>query len=218
MQGTRDRVLELLLEQRSARAEDLATALDITVPAIRRHLDHLRADGLIDMRAVKQAMGRPYYDYFPTKKAIANLPGSYADLLARVLQSVDTSPAVVETVTLGMANAVASRHRDAMDLPAASAAERVDHVTTSLKQEGILQDWHAEADGFHLINGQCPYRVAAEVSSLPCESDRKAIAMLLEMDVQQVRRIVDGAACCEYVARPTNHQAFAAMKGTEPAS
>ena len=31
----------------------------VTAAAIRRHLDNLRADGLVDVRSVRQATGRP---------------------------------------------------------------------------------------------------------------------------------------------------------------
>ncbi len=200
MQGTRDRVLAFLVERHSARAEDLAEWLEITVAAVRRHLDHLRADGLIDVRSVHQATGRPYYAYFPTESAVAALPAHYADFLGRILRSVANERDVSDSVSSGMAREVAARH----EAPAGprTAEQRIVHVTESLRSEGILHEWHTEADGYHLLNDQCPYRRAAEVSSLPCDSDRKAIAMLLEMDVEQIRRIVDGANCCEYVVRP----------------
>ncbi|MBK7327738.1 MAG: ArsR family transcriptional regulator [Dehalococcoidia bacterium] len=75
MQGTRERILDLVVEQREVRVEDLATELTITTAAIRRHLDHLRADGLVDVKAVKQATGRPYHVYFATEKATQPVPG-----------------------------------------------------------------------------------------------------------------------------------------------
>jgi predicted ArsR family transcriptional regulator len=74
-------------------------------------------------------------------------------------------------------------------------------VTESLRAEGILDEWHNEEDGIHLVNGRCPYHKAAEISKLPCESDRKAIELLLGHDVEQLNRIVDGASCCEYLVR-----------------
>jgi predicted ArsR family transcriptional regulator len=40
------------------------------------------------------------------------------------------------------------------------------------------------------------------VSSLPCEADRKAIELLLGVDVEQIHRIVDGSPMCEYLVRP----------------
>ena len=51
------------------------------------------------------------------------------------------------------------------------------------------------------VNGRCPYHKAAEISKLPCEADRRTIELLLGHDVEQINRIVDGAARCEYLVR-----------------
>ncbi len=201
MQGTREQVLALVVERREVRAEELADALGISAVAVRRHLDNLRADGLVDARPVRQATGRPFYAFSPTEKAVGVLPAGYADLLARVLQSVDGRPEVTTAVAERMAESVARRHLS--DIPlAATREERIVFATEGLREEGILDRWHTEQDGFHLVNCSCPYRKAAEVSDLPCESDRKAIEMLVGVEVLQVHRIVDGAAVCEYVVGP----------------
>jgi predicted ArsR family transcriptional regulator len=193
MQGTRDHVLEFIVQHREVRVEELASALGVTTAAVRRHLDHLRADGLVDMRAVKQATGRPYYAYHPTERALGSLPDGYASILERVLRSVDGQEDVAER----MAESVAQRHRG--EMRGAVDEQLIVQVTESLRPEGILESWHAEHDGYHLVNGTCPYLKAAEFSSLPCESDRKAIELLLGRGVTQLNRIVDGAATCEYL-------------------
>jgi DeoR family transcriptional regulator, suf operon transcriptional repressor len=205
MLGTREHVLQFLVDHREARVEEMADAFGITTAAVRRHLDNLRADGLVDARAVKQATGRPYYAYHATERARGSIPQEYADLMARVLQSVEDRGEMTEGVASRMAESVALRHRDEMAVPG-DARARVAMVTDSLRQEGILQSWHAEHDGFHLVNGTCPYRQAAEVSKLPCESDRKTIELLLGEDVIQLNRIVDGASVCEYLVQaPAGH-------------
>lgn len=200
MQGTRERILEYVCEHRGARAEELAEQFGVTAAAVRRHLDNLRADGLVDARAVKQATGRPYHAYFPTDKATQTMPPAYADLLARMLRSLGEQDEVISTVMASVAESLASRHRS--DIPDSAAIEEViAQVTASLKTEGILEAWRSEADGFHLVNSSCPYHKAAEISTLPCESDRKAIELLLGLDVEQLNRIVDGAPLCEYLVR-----------------
>ena len=202
MHGTRERVLEFVIERRSVRVEDLAGALDITPAAVRRHLDNLRADGLVQSRAVKQATGRPYYAYYPTESAAGTIPAPYADLMERMLRSVSSQEGVVAAVMTSVAEAMADRHRGEVQTDSdVRPEERVQQVTVSLKSEGILREWHTEADGLHLTNDSCPYRKAAEISTLPCESDRKAIELLLGLDVEQLNRIVDGSPMCEYLVR-----------------
>ncbi|PFG74187.1 helix-turn-helix transcriptional regulator [Tepidiforma thermophila] len=205
MQGTRDRILAYIVEHRGARAETLAEVFDISAAAVRRHLDNLRADGLVEARTVKQATGRPYYAYFPTEKAFGTIPPAYADLMARMLRGLEQRPDVVAEVLADVAESLASRHRD--EIPDGAAVEEiVARVTEVLRREGILEEWRLEADGIHLVNTSCPYHVAAQISDLPCEADRKAIELLLGRDVEQLHRIVDGAPCCEYLVRPTPGQ------------
>lgn len=202
MHETRERILELLIQQREARVENLAEELGITQAAVRRHLDNLRADGLVDIKQVRQTTGRPYYAYHATEAATGLLPAAYADLLDRMLRSLSEQDGVKTKVIAGIAESLAARHRGQVPQEVADPAELAQLVTESLKAEGILDSWHAEADGFHLTNGACPYRKAAEMSQLPCDSDRKAIELLVGFDVAQVHRIVDGAACCEYLFHP----------------
>ena len=199
MQGTRERILEFVVQHREARVEELAATLQISAVAVRRHLDHLRADGMVDVRAVKQATGRPYHAYHATERAIPAMPAPYADLLERMLRSLGER----DDVTASMAQSLASRHRAELSDVPGTPEEMVVQVTESLKQDGILETWHAEADGFHLVNGTCPYLKAAEISNLPCESDRKAIELLLGLDVEQLNRIVDGSPICEYLVHAT---------------
>lgn len=199
MQGTRERLLEFIVRHREARVEELAEELEITTPAVRRHLDHLRADGLVDVKAVKQTTGRPYYLYFPTAQASQPVPAAYADLLERMLRSLGEREEVISTVMTSVAESLAQRHRTGIAPADVDPEELVGQVTASLREEGILESWTSEADGFHLVNHACPYIQAASISKLPCESDRKAIELLLGLDVEQLNRIVDGSPVCEYL-------------------
>jgi predicted ArsR family transcriptional regulator len=103
---------------------------------------------------------------------------------------------------------MAARHREELAGIDVSPEERIEIVTHSLREEGILDGWHEQEDGYHLVNGTCPYLKAAEISSLPCESDRKAIEILLNGEVEQLHRIVDGSPVCEYLVR--------ALRGPQP--
>ena len=62
----------------------------------------------------------------------------------------------------------------------------------ALKDEGIVDHWRKDDDGFHLMNTSCPYRKAAEASDAPCHADHKVVESLVGVPVEQVSRIVDG--------------------------
>jgi DeoR family transcriptional regulator, suf operon transcriptional repressor len=199
MQGTRDRILEIIVERGELRVEELSRDLGITAAAVRRHLDHLRADGLVDARSVKQTTGRPYHVYYATELATGEMPAAYAGLMERMLKSLE-SRHETQDVAKVVGESLASRYSSEVDASgSAEQKDRIESVTASLREEGILQRWYSSADGYHLVNEACPYLKAAEISELPCESDHKAIEVLLGESITQVGRIVDGASCCEYV-------------------
>ena len=211
LHGTRERVFGHILDHHGARVEEVAEALGVKAAAVRRHLDHLRADGLIEPRPVKQATGRPFLSWYPTPKAAGEAPPAYADLFARILGWLGEER-IDGAVATGVAASLAERHRDEV-AGSASAEDRVEHVTESLRGEGILETWRADADGFHLLNSCCPYPQAASLSRLPCEADRQAISLLIGKDVEQIERIADGAPVCEYRVSLNTEQEGAAAGG-----
>ncbi len=215
LHGTRERVFEHILEHRGARVADLTEALGVKAAAIRRHLDHLRAEGLLEARPVKQAKGRPYLTWYPTQKAAGEAPPAYADLFARILGWLGKER-IDEAVATGVAVSLADRHSDEVASCCGSSVDRAGHVTEILRSEGILETWRVEPDGIHLLNSTCPYPQAAELSRLPCEADRQAIGLLLGREVEQIERIVDGSPVCEYhVPMATEQDGAATSSATE---
>ncbi len=89
----------------------------------------------------------------------------------------------------------------------ATLGERVAETSVALKDEGIVDHWRKDDDGFHLMNTTCPYRKAAEASDAPCHADHKVVESLIGVPVEQVSRMVDGHHMCEYVVRESQRAA-----------
>ena len=51
-------------------------------------------------------------------------------------------------------------------------------TSEALKDEGIVDHWRKDDDGFHLMNTACPYRKAAEASDAPCHADHRVVELL----------------------------------------
>jgi predicted ArsR family transcriptional regulator len=92
---------------------------------------------------------------------------------------------------------MADAHRD--EVHGSTIEQRVAQTSRALKREGIVDEWSAGDDGYHLRNTACPYKQAALASPAPCESDRRVIELLVSAPVDQVSRIADGHAVCEYI-------------------
>jgi predicted ArsR family transcriptional regulator len=186
----------------------IAEALEVSPPAVRRHLDALRADGYVDVKLARHGVGRPAMVYFVTERG-AELDGhAYVQLLSRLvrgLEQLDGLPEgsgreVLAQAFAGVAAAVAAEHE--AEVRGTSLDERVDEASRALQSEGIVDGWRKQGDHYLLVNGDCPYLLLAAMSDLPCRSDRESIERLIGAHVEQTRRIVDGAPVCEYVVRP----------------
>ena len=206
MKGTRGQIVELLRQRGELSIAELCEELDIAAPALRRHLDILAGEGTVEYRAVKQATGRPYFAYRLTEQALEAAATGYPRLLERLIREAAALPdgsgrALLESLLERMSDHLADDYRSRVR--GNTVAERARSVTEALRGEGILEDWEQREDGIHLFNTACPHRraaVAAEGSL--CASERRAIALLLGEEVDQVSRMVDRNACCEYVIRP----------------
>jgi predicted ArsR family transcriptional regulator len=187
----------------------LAEALDMSSGAVRRHLDGLRAEGLVDARAQRQAVGRPSFLFYPTERAEEYSSTGYSRLLGRMFRGLlELSPKevsgqpgseVLGRVFVGVAESVAQKYGPFV--AGETLEERVPQATRALQAEGILDRWDRAPEGFRLTNTACPYRRAALATDEACSADRLAIQLLLGRPVEQVGRVVQGHPCCEYLVK-----------------
>lgn len=211
MESTKEQVLHLLQSSGGATVAMLVEALDVGQASVRRHLDHLRVEGLADVRVERHGVGRPAFVFYPTEEGEERAPAGYSRLLSRLyegLRSLDQRQVrgrdgtqVLESVFAGVAEQVAKDHDSEVD--ATSLEGRVAQTSVALQQEGIVDGWTKTADGYLLTNCACPYRRTADASHGPCELDRRTIELLVDAPVLQVSRIVDGQQSCEYVVTAT---------------
>ena len=209
MKGTRGEIVALLRQRGECTVADLAEQVGIAPAALRRHLEILAGEGTVEYRAVKQPTGRPYFAYRLTDRAREAAANGYPRLLERFVTEVaaldpDETAAkngrdLLETVFGHMSEHLAADYRGRVH--GETLEERVDSLTTALRDEGIVERWEKREDGYHLSTSGCPYRRAALVAHGLCSSEARAIATLLGTEVEQVGRVVDGAPLCEYVVR-----------------
>jgi predicted ArsR family transcriptional regulator len=212
MLRTRDQVMGILHERGSCSVAELAEEIGVGQGAIRRHLDIMVAEGLIDGQLERQARGRPATHYSLSEAGEErSAAGNYSRLLQRLFpalarlsrEAVDGQPgsALLERVFEEMAEDLASEY--ATRVQGDDLGQRVEQVIVALHDEGILDESTDEGAVFRLRNAGCPYRSAAEGAHAACAADRRAIELLVKAPVQQVTTIADGAVCCEYVvAKP----------------
>jgi predicted ArsR family transcriptional regulator len=199
--GTRERVVASLLGDGPATAATLAERLELTPAAVRRHLDALRSEGLVESRerppyglAAERGRGRPARYFALTDAGRRSFPQAYDDLAAaalRQLAEIGGEGAVTEFARRRAA-ALVARHAAEVT----SAADPAEALAAALTSEGFLASAQASAGGAQVCQHHCPVAlVAAEFPQL-CEAETEAFAELLGTHVQRLATIAHGDHVC----------------------
>jgi predicted ArsR family transcriptional regulator len=202
--GTRRAVARLLMEQGPCTAAVVATALALSAPAVRRHLDALLDAGEAEVREAPRrgprGRGRPARQYLLTDAGRARFGHGYDDLAVSALRYLAEYGG--ESAVRGFAD-----HRTAELLGPAdrvtgaeTVAERVAALAGVLAARGyaaqIREVGTAGRPGIQLCQHHCPVaHVAAEFPEL-CEAETRAFAELLGTHVQRLSTIARGGAAC----------------------
>jgi len=210
VEQTRDAAIRILQERGSSTAAELAEAIGVSTGSIRRHMDIMVAEGLLETELVRQQRGRPVTRYSLSMAGEEETSGSsYSRLLGRIypaLASLDADEVAgrdgLELVNLifdRISESVARAH--APRVTAEELGERVEQVTAALQDEGILDVIERRDELIVLRNSACPVRSCAEGTHAMCDADRNTIELLLGMPVLQASTVAGGADVCEYVVR-----------------
>lgn len=203
MPETRRQILTLLKKRGSARAEEIAGAIGVTVSGTRQHMTALERDGLIAHADVRDGRGRPKYLYYLTPLADALFPRNYADLTNELLEYVEQAdPALLERIfdQRGERRLERARQRTA----GLSFADQVRVVTELLDEDGYLAAFEAQADGsFRIVEHNCAVMDVARKYGQACRTEIAFLrAALPDADVTRVAHMIAGQHVCAYDVRP----------------
>ena len=198
---TREAVARLLMEQGPVTAAAVAADLELSAPAVRRHLDALIADGEAESREASRrgprGRGRPARQYLLTDAGRARFGHGYDDLAVSALRYLAEYGG--ESAVRGFARA---RVRELIGPGAAQVAaadtldERAGVLARVLTARGYAAQARAAGSGMQLCQHHCPVaHVAAEFPVL-CEAETAAFAELLGTHVQRLATIARGDSAC----------------------
>jgi predicted ArsR family transcriptional regulator len=138
--GTRARIARLILENGPASAAGLSARLGLTPAAVRRHLDNLLTDGMIEVREGRcygsRGRGRPARLFAITDAGRSAFEHAYDDLAASALRFLAerAGPGAVAEFAYRKISDLESRYRPVVD--AAPAALRVQALADALSADG----------------------------------------------------------------------------------
>jgi DeoR family transcriptional regulator, suf operon transcriptional repressor len=201
--GTRHQLLDVLKRRGEARAEELATALGVTVSATRQHLAALLKAGLVEHRELKGAPGRPKHVYHLTPAAEEYFPKSYDVLATELLQFVgEEDPALLARVFERRRKARLGRallRLDGKDFDA-----RVQELAAILDEEGYLASFERMDDGSYQVQEHnCAILGVAQVTEIPCLSEIDFLRDALpDATIERIAHMLGGQHVCAYRVAP----------------
>jgi predicted ArsR family transcriptional regulator len=200
---TRSRVTDLLLCRGAMTATDLGRALGLSSAAIRRHLDAMFADGLVECRERpgqpgRRGRGRPARFFSLTDAGRSGFPHTYDGLATAALQWIVAfgGAGAVSDFAAQQVAALEDRCRSAMAEAGDDPVARASALACALTAEGYAAGASTIASGGQLCQHHCPVaHVAAEFPQL-CEAETRVISRLVGSHVQRLATIANGDGVC----------------------
>jgi predicted ArsR family transcriptional regulator len=198
---TRDRVARTILENGPSTAADLAGRLDLTPAAVRRHLEHLLAEGVVEARERKvygaRGRGRPAKVFALTEAGRDSFDQQYDDLAAQAMRFLAETQGE-EAVVAFARRRVEFVGRDYASVmtadPDLTPAEALARVFTQNGYAASVRD--LPVLGEQLCQQHCPVSHVAHEFPQLCEAETEAIASVLGTHVQRLATIAHGDGVC----------------------
>ncbi|MFV2197206.1 helix-turn-helix transcriptional regulator [Nocardiopsis sp. LOL_012] len=210
--GTRARVARLILEQGPITASALGERLGLTPAAIRRHLDHLTGEGMVEARDARphggrRRRGRPARVFAITEAGRDAFVHAYDDLAAGALRFLaeTAGPEAVGAFAQRQVADLERRYQPLLD--AVPREQRVRLLAEALSNDGYAATAGrapAPGGGDQLCQHHCPVaHVAAEFPQL-CEAEIEAFSRLLGTPVRRLATIAHGDGVCTTHVTPAD--------------
>jgi predicted ArsR family transcriptional regulator len=204
---TRDLVARAILENGPATAGELASKLEITPAGVRRHLDALVDEGVLQAREPHQrslslrGRGRPAKVFVMTDSGREKFEHSYDDLALMAIRfmSAKVDSSMVEGFAKYRSLDLERRAQSAV----AGKSDRVSALAKFLSNDGYAASVHKQGIGQELCQHHCPIAHVASEFPQMCEAETEAFARVLGTHVQRLATIADGdGVCTTFVPNP----------------
>lgn len=199
-ESTRDRVARSILTNGPSSAAVLADRLELTPAAVRRHLDHLLDEGLVEAREERvygpRGRGRPAKVFVLTDTGRHAFHQAYDDLATTALRFIADAggeQAVADFARRRVAE-VEERYRALVD--AAPDDKKAEVLAQVLTVDGFAASTLEAGAGAQLCQHHCPVAHVAEQFPQLCEAETEVFSRLLGKHVQRLATIAHGDGVC----------------------
>ena len=204
---TRRELLLLLRTRPGITATDAAQSLSLSAVAVRRHLDHLVAEGLVErVLTPPTGVGRPPAGWRLSRAGVELFPRRYDRFALDLLDdlSEEAGPEAVDAVLVRRTDKVAAAYEMELD-GLTSLGDRVRRLAELRDDAGYVAECCPENDGdFLLVEKNCAVHRVAEQHRTVCAQELDLLQRVLGPDneVTRVAHTLAGDPVCCYRVRP----------------
>jgi predicted ArsR family transcriptional regulator len=217
---TRERVARSILELGPSTAAVLAERLDLTPAAVRRHLDHMVAQGTVEAREPRvygaRGRGRPAKVFALTEAGRDRFDQRYDDLAVqalRFLAETGGDDAVLAFARRRIADLESNYHDILADEPGLEPSHALARALTA---GGYSASVRQGPVGQQLCQQHCPVSHVAHEFPQLCEAETEFFSQVLGRHVQRLATIAHGDGVCTTCIPDQAHSAHGAHNAIAP--
>ncbi|CAL9273370.1 hypothetical protein SUDANB5_01827 [Streptomyces sp. SudanB5_2050] len=213
--STRNRVARSILDHGPSTVAELAGRLGLTQAAVRRHLDALVADDVVEAREQRvygaRTRGRPAKVFALTDCGRDAFDQSYDKLAADALRWIAEQEGGEKAIAAFARARIAGQagaYRKAVE--SAPPEKRTEALAKALSADGyaaVARSAPRPQQGEQLCQHHCPVAHVAEQFPQLCEAETEFFAELLGTHVQRLATIAHGDGVCTTFIPKTSHAA-----------
>ena len=199
--STKQDILQYLLKQDTARAQDMSKFLGISTQATHRHLKDLESDGLIEHQVIEQKLGRPQHFYSLSKQGRDRFPNGYSQFAVSFLDTL------VKTVGENQVSQILQKQWEKKaeeyrrHISSSTLSERIAKLVELRRAEGYMTELHLlEGKKFFFAEHNCAISDVAESFPSVCGHELEMFAAVLpECSIERTHWINNGEHRCGYL-------------------
>ena len=200
-------VLDLLRRLGPQRVSQLASAMGVTVTAVRQRLNRLTARGFVDRQLVREGRGRPHHQYMLTEAGRRQTGSNFADLALALWKEIRSIKDV--EVRRGLLVRLSQRLADLYkaEIQGSTTAERMESLARLFGDRDIpfaVEEGGSELPVLKAFG--CPYTEIADEDHSICAMERMLFSQVLGENLRLSECRLDGQACCTFEIQPSAHR------------
>jgi predicted ArsR family transcriptional regulator len=197
---TRDRVARTILELGPSTAAALAQRLELTPAAVRRHLDHLVGEGVVEAREPRiygtRGRGRPAKVFAITDAGRNRFDQQYDDLAVQALRFLSETGGEQAVQEFARRRLSGIEQRFDAIVAGEPGLEPTQALARALTQTGYAASVRKGPVGEQLCQQHCPVSHVAHEFPQLCEAETEVISKVLGRHVQRLATIAHGDGVC----------------------